>query len=813
MRCLVLDMETECLPWYGSVASPYNPENYCVMDAYESFELRNPSEVSERVERRFDSVEDFKARWTVPFDEIDILVAHNAAYEMSWLLEHDYDNFLAFLKRGGRVFCTAYAHYLLSNQQDLYPALNDIAPLYGGTPKVDAVKAMWQAGALTSEIDKDLLSEYLSGPCGDIANTTKVFLGVWGQLKERGMLKMALVRMEGLLYSSFCMHNGLYVDMVVANKHKRDNEINLAELREQSFNLLPGDMPQEAREQFRGTRYQLSALIFGGAMKYETQVPRTDANGSPIYVKVEAPLFKTKGGTYTLPKSFCVWDEEAGGLWYDFRGKVHQTRYTAGKNKGLPKYDKIVTDEMQTKKGEKLYTFPGLLSAKMLKKLHTEITKNWAGSQKMPCGNPVVSTSGDVIDVLVANGAKELQVFQEITAVQKDLGAFYLVQEYNAAGEVKKTSGMLQYVQDDGIVHHSLNHTSTATGRLSSARPNAQNLPRGDKSRVKEMFKSRFGKAGSIMQKDYSALENVGQQVLSGDKALRDALLDGKDMHCMRLAVLEGKSYEYVLARAKDPNHPEHAEWDLKRINVKPAAFTYAFGGSAYAISMTTGLPLEFCEEFIAAEKKTFPGIEKWYDEVVYPTVYASSDTREPQRVVLDNGASWMQRSGVFQTHDGTCYEFKERTKEQWDSVEKRMKTVREIPTTQMRNYPIQGSSGFFVQMACGLLIRHFISKDFYGNKALPINTVHDATYFDVDNSVLEQVSLETEEIMECIPEFLNAYWPAYNCEVPFPVAGGAGASMAEEEPVYKDKEEYLRRKREFKKQYLSNRGLKPLFN
>ncbi|MFX3724995.1 hypothetical protein ACJBP2_10375, partial [Streptococcus suis] len=86
-----------------------------------------------------------------------------------------------------RVFCTAYGHYLLSNQQDQYPALSEIAPLYGGTHKVDAVKAMWEAGYLTSQIDQELLSEYLSGPSGDIENTTRVLIGEWAQLNKRGM--------------------------------------------------------------------------------------------------------------------------------------------------------------------------------------------------------------------------------------------------------------------------------------------------------------------------------------------------------------------------------------------------------------------------------------------------------------------------------------------------------------------------------------------------------------------------------------------------------------------------------------------------
>lgn len=132
---LVHDVETETNEWYGHKASPYCPINYVVMEAHETVDFggANGVQTSPRKELRYANLEDFKARWARPFpDDVTIYVAHNALYEMSWQLEHNFDNFVAFLKRGGRVYCTAYAHYLLSNMQDTYPALNEVAPLYGG---------------------------------------------------------------------------------------------------------------------------------------------------------------------------------------------------------------------------------------------------------------------------------------------------------------------------------------------------------------------------------------------------------------------------------------------------------------------------------------------------------------------------------------------------------------------------------------------------------------------------------------------------------------------------------------------------------
>ncbi|MES9280132.1 DNA polymerase, partial [Cutibacterium acnes] len=142
---------------------------------------------------------------------------------------------------------------------------------------------------------------------------------------------------------------------------------------------------------------------------------------------------------------------------------------------------------------------------------------------------------------------------------QKDLGTYYLSETFDEDGNVTGQSGMMQFIQPDDIVHHTINMTSTETTRLSSARPNSQNLPRKGTSKVKQMFTSRFD-GGKIVEADYSALEVVGLCGFSKDRALTKALVEGIDMHCMRLAAKLGETYEEVKHKAKDnEDHPDHA--------------------------------------------------------------------------------------------------------------------------------------------------------------------------------------------------------------------------------------------------------------
>ncbi|MGG4901549.1 hypothetical protein ACLPBM_20350, partial [Escherichia coli] len=406
IRAQVIDVETENHDWYGELASPRCPDNYVVMQGQRDCVLTKDGwEFYEREEYRYSSRADWEENKSLHLHpDTNILVAHNAPYELSWWFEHYGEEFKAFLLRGGRVFCTAYAEYLLTHQQSQYPSLNETAPKYGGTHKVDAVKAMWESGYLTSQIDPELLSEYLSGPSGDIENTTKVFVGQWAELNKQGMLPMALTRMEGMLMWAYMMHSGLHVDREVAERNRKELQDQIETLTKTLLGYLPDDMPEEAREQFKfSSAYHMSAFVFGGVMKYKARVPR-EKDGKPIYVRVDAPLFKKGKETWAKHTQDCQWDEDSG-LWYDPETKVHQTRYTAGKQKGEPKFEKLDTDEVDTKWGEVLFELPGLLRDKDRRAReiadnlvwedpkkpgeYLRRTGDWVGKRKLADGTPV----------------------------------------------------------------------------------------------------------------------------------------------------------------------------------------------------------------------------------------------------------------------------------------------------------------------------------------------------------------------------------------------------------------------------------------
>ena len=329
-----------------------------------------------------------------------------------------------------------------------------------------------------------------------------------------------------------------------------------------------------------------------------------------------------------------------------------------------------------------------------------------------------------------------------------------------------------------------------------------QNLPRGDTSNVKKMFTSRYDNKewlvwasgqgyidgmfaaecfsnidvnipnGFIVEADYSALEVVTLAAFSKDKALCGALLDNIDMHVMRLAKMLKRDYAELKAIHKDENHPEHESINTQRTNVKPRAFAFQYGATARGIAFATGCTVEDAQEFIDTEKALFPEVEAFYEDQITPVVAKSSVVHREQR---DDNSWRVFKRGVWQSPGGTCYSFREYEKATWVNGVK--SEGMQYKPTQIRNYPIQGESGFFVQGVCGLVIRWLIANDFFGGRVVVINTVHDAIYLDCHRSVLDIVAAGVKAIMESLPTYFSQKY-GYDLGVPFPAAVEFGPSM-----------------------------------
>lgn len=773
---MIIDLETENHEYYGTKASPYCPDNYVVESAWR-YDLALPdgsTKVLPTESVRYSSREEFLAsggKWCPIPETCWLIVAHNAAYEISWFLQFHREEFERFLRRGGRVFCTMVGEYIATDMQSMYPSLDETAPKYGGTHKVDGVKILWEQGVLTSQIDPMLLHDYLVN--GDIPNTALCFYGQLATFNQPDRQQMPLVweRQEAMLSFAYCEWFGLWVDMPTAKANQAVQEARIAELKAELNTLLP-ELPETFKFNW-GSNYMMSALVYGGPIKYKKRVSYV-----PIkYEKEDFYMFGTK--RVRVEKV-----EEKGIGFYEGYYDADVKKYISGKNKGLPKVFREDTDVEKLKWEEDLFYFPGHIK---IDELPSHIAEKYGdrgefrGAQILPDGSPVYSTSGDAMKGLALQGFTAAKLVNELASLEKDTGTYYLREELNADGEVKKVSGMLQYVipQDEdgsGIIHHRLNTTATVTGRLSSGNPNLQNLPRDGTSKVKQMFTSRFGKDGQIIEVDYSALEVVMSCVHTGDLKLLGLLQSGTDMHCYRLAYQQNKPYEEVLDLAvHNETGPDFKYWKGLRTDIKAPSFAAQYGATAKGIAFATGMSVEFCQAFLDNEAKMFPDSIKFRDVIAAEVERTGQLPGQMKREQQEDGSFRIARIGYWTSPSGQRYSFKQ--KPQW----KNRKQVMDYKATEMANYWCQGEAFFLMAVAFGQIIRHLIANRFYDGQVALMTNVHDAAYLDAANAeVGRQCALDIQRIMETARERILQLWPDYGIlkDVPFPAAAEMGSSM-----------------------------------
>ena len=523
------------------------------------------------------------------------------------------------------------------------------------------------------------------------------------------------------------------------------------------YKYLP-EFPPELEFKWSSNQHK-SCLIFGGAIPYRKQMTYTDPKTGKLARSKATerwPLFDGEPVNPTINNS-----EFKDDLWY-INGKS-QDVFKGGKNIGAGKFRNVIVEgELKTRYTDLSFPLKGFVKPEA----------KWEGSNTDARGDPLYSVGKDTMDVLLSNPKVPfLKDLGKHTALEKEIGT-YLVKK-DKSGKLK---GMLTCViPDTQMIHHKLNHTSTITSRLSSSDPNMQNIPRGDKSRVKELFVSRWAE-GRKVEADYSQLEVVVQGVLTEDKQLEQDLLNKIDFHCKRVSLKKGCTYEEALYRCKTEAYERYKEWSEYRTGAKIFSFQRAYGAGAKTIANDTGMTVEEVEELIALEMAAYPMVEEYYKDVER----AIEQSAEPFRAQRENGSWGYFRRGYYTAPTGTRYTW--RSYDAPSFLQKRG-IMDQFAQPEIRNYPVQGTGGEFVQAVLGLLIRHLFKVDFYGNGmydpyVVLCNTVHDCVWFDCMNDDLsKQVWSDIKPIMESIPEFYNDRH-GMDIRVPFPVDGEVGTNM-----------------------------------
>ena len=192
-------------------------------------------------------------------------------------------------------------------------------------------------------------------------------------------------------------------------------------------------------------------------------------------------------------------------------------------------------------------------------------------------------------------------VLQELA---RDYPLPQVIMEHRGLSKLKSTyTDQLpkQVAPSTGRVHTSYHQAVTATGRLSSADPNLQNIPIRTKEgrRVRKAFIAPAGY--KLMAADYSQIELRIMAHLSQDESLIDAFRKGLDIHRATAAEVFGVPLDKI---------SEDYRRSAKAIN-----FGLIYGMSAFGLSKQLNISRGDAQNYITLYFDRYPGVKNYMDK------------------------------------------------------------------------------------------------------------------------------------------------------------------------------------------------------
>jgi len=253
-----------------------------------------------------------------------------------------------------------------------------------------------------------------------------------------------------------------------------------------------------------------------------------------------------------------------------------------------------------------------------------------------------------------------------------------------------------------GRLHTRFSQTGTATGRLSSANPNLQNIPvRTELGReIRAAFVASPG--SKLLSADYSQIELRILAHLSGDPVLVEAFRKGEDIHSRTAQEVFG-----VAPFAQTPDHRRVA----KVIN-----FGVIYGLSAFGLAQQLGIEQREAAKFITAYFERYSGVKKYLDQQI-------AETRETK--FTKNLFGRVRPIPEIDSPQPNLRSFAERT---------------------AMNTPMQGAAADLIKLAMIELDRRLPDE---GYEARMILQVHDELLFEAPEKEIPRLTKIVKEVME----------------------------------------------------------------
>ena len=276
---------------------------------------------------------------------------------------------------------------------------------------------------------------------------------------------------------------------------------------------------------------------------------------------------------------------------------------------------------------------------------------------------------------------------------------------------------------DTGRVHTSYSQGAASTGRLASSDPNLQNIPvRTEEGRkIRKAFVPEKGH--TLLSADYSQIELRILAHVAGIDALKQAFMDGQDIHAITANQVFGEPIEGM-----DP---------MTRRNAKAINFGIIYGISAFGLARQLGISNGEAKDYIEAYFAKYPGIKDYMERT-------KTQAREAGYVETPFGRKCHTRG-----------------------INDRNPNMRGFAERAAINAPIQGGAADIIKRA---MIRLPGRLDAAGLSARMLLQVHDELIFEVPDKQMDATIDVVRATME----------GAAHLDVPLVVDAGTGANWDE---------------------------------
>lgn len=195
--------------------------------------------------------------------------------------------------------------------------------------------------------------------------------------------------------------------------------------------------------------------------------------------------------------------------------------------------------------------------------------------------------------------AETLEELRDAHPIVEDILDYRQVAKLNAT----YATGLLAAVDENGRLHTDFKQALTATGRLSSAEPNLQNIPVRTKlgERMRRYFVTKPGWV--LVDADYSQIELRLLAHLSGDEKMIAAFRSGEDIHARTAADIAGIPVSEVT--------PE------MRKRAKAINFGLMYGMGAHSLAKDLHITQKQAKEYMERYFASFPSVGAYLDGTV----------------------------------------------------------------------------------------------------------------------------------------------------------------------------------------------------